>query len=214
MNRFYALFIVLLISHLSNAAISLKADTGKKTSGKGNLASVAFEPEYPGGIFAFNHYISKHLHYPDAARLMCINGKVYVSFEIDGDGKVTNVRSLNCIGAGCESEAVKVVQRSKPWKPGMQNGRPVQVNYIVPIDFRMETEKVYMENLAASDYGFVFNIKGKLYSLDDAEDILGKTFSPQRIEVVEPFDNYNRDQKFQVGHKKEVYLLIIKSHSN
>jgi hypothetical protein len=73
----------------------------------------------------------------------------------------------------------------------------------------METEKVYMENLAASDYGFVFSIKGKLYSVDDAEDILGKSFRPEKIEVVQPFDN-NKDQKLGVQHKKQVYLLVIK----
>jgi len=180
MKRFYALFIILLISHLSNAATSVRADTIKKTNGKNYYTSGGLEPEYPGGPGAFDKYISKHLYYPGAARLMCINGKVYVSFVIEKDGKVTNVTALNCIGAGCESEAVKVVQKSKCWKPGAQNGRPVSVNYVVPINFTMQEEKVYMETLAASDYGFVFNIKGKLYTIDEAEDILGKTFLPEK----------------------------------
>jgi|SRR6185437_11235035 len=213
MNRFFALLVLLLSCCVATAVARVKTDTTKKTGAKSGDAVMAFEPEYLGGITAFNKYIKRNLHYPDAARLMCINGKVYVSFVVDRDGRVKNVAALNCIGAGCESEAVKVVQRSKPWKPGMQYGRAVEVNYTVPISFNMEKEKVYLENLAASDYGFVFNIKGKLYSVDEAEDILGKTISPEKIERAEPFNDYNKDQKFELRHKKEVYLLVIKSSS-
>ena len=68
-----------------------------------------------------------------------------------------------------------------------------------------------MENLIASDYGFVFNIKGKLYSVDEAEDMLGKSIRAERIETAEPFNNAGNDRKFQMPRKKEVYLLIIKS---
>jgi len=173
--------------------------------------STAREPEYPGGPEAFNHYIIRKLHYPDAARLICINGKVYVSFVVDKDGKVRDVTPLNCVGAGCESEAVKVVQMSKPWKPGVQNGSPVSVNYTIPISFNMESTRVYMDNLQASDYGFVFEINGKLYSLSEAYRMLGKTFSPNRIESAEPFINQNNDQKFLMPNKKTIYLLKIKS---
>jgi protein TonB len=211
MKRFYALFIVLLISDLSYAAIKLKADTTKKISNRTKAASLPLEPEYPGGITAFNAYITKQLHYPDAARLMCINGKVFVSFAIERDGKVTDVSALNCLGAGCESEAVRVVQRSKPWKPAFQNGEAVKMKYIIPIEFNMENERVYIENLRASGFGFVFSIKGTLYSLDEAEDILGKTFKPEKIESAEPYHDQNAEQKLQMHHKKEVYLLVIKS---
>jgi periplasmic protein TonB len=213
MNRFFALSLLLLTCQLVTARARMNTDTAKKTAAKGDNAAVAFEPEYPGGITAFNSYIKRNLHYPDAARLMCINGKVYVSFVVDRDGRVTNVTALNCIGAGCESEAVRVVQRSKSWKPGTQHGRAVAVNYTVPIDFHMEKEKVYMENLAASDYGFIFNIEGRLYSVDEAEDILGKTFLPEKIAIAEPFSDYNKNQKFQLRHKKQVYLLVIKPSS-
>jgi TonB family protein len=211
MKSFYALFIVLLISHLSYAMTNIKADTTKKANSKSANKPLEFEPEYPGGIKAFNSYITKQLHYPDAARLMCINGKVYVSFTIERDGKVADVSALNCLGAGCESEAVRVVQKSRPWKPAFQNGEAVKMKYIVPIEFNMENERVYMENLRASGFGFVFSIKGTLYSLDEAEDILGKTFKPEKIESAEPFHSQNTEQKFGIHHKKEVYLLVIKS---
>ena len=175
-----------------------------------NYTAIEHEPQYPGGPEAFNHYIIRKLHYPDAARLICINGKVYVSFVVDKDGKVKDVTPLNCVGAGCESEAVKVVQLSKQWKPGFQNGAAVSVNYTIPIDFNMESTRVYMDNLQAFDYGFVFEINGKLYSLSEAYHTLGKSFSSNRIESAEPFVNQNNDQKFLMPNKKTIYLLTIK----
>jgi protein TonB len=211
MKRFCAIFITLLISHLSQAGININADTAKKTVDKSINAAGEFEPEYPGGAGAFEKYISRHLHYPDAARLLGINGNVYVSFVIDRDGKVTEVTPVNCIGAGCESEAVKVVKRCKPWKPGLQNGRAASVHYTIPINFRMETGRVYMDNLAASDYGFIFKIRGVLYNVDEAEDILGKTISPNKIESAELFYDYDTLKKLRIRNKKEVYLLILKS---
>jgi TonB family protein len=199
MKHFFALFTLLLISCLCYA---VTADTAKKV--------ISTEPEYPGGLQAFDRYIRRNLHYPWPARLMCINGSVYVSFVIGSDGKVTKVTAINCLGAGCESEAVRVVQKSRPWKPGLQNGQPASVNFTIPINFNIEHEKVYMENLMASGYGFVFKIKGVLYTADEAEEILGKTFKPEKIESAEPFYNYDNNPRFVMRHKREAFLVIIK----
>jgi protein TonB len=202
MKRFFVLVIQLLMSCLCYASTRSMADTARKTAGS--------QPEYPGGLVAFDNYIRRNLHYPWAARLMCINGSVYVSFAVGSDGKVTKVTAINCLGAGCESEAVRVVEKSRSWKPGKLDGKPVSVNYIIPINFNMENERVYMENLLAADFGFIFNIKGVLYTADEAEEILGKTFKPEKIESVEPFYNANNDPKFIMHRKKEVYLVTIR----
>jgi protein TonB len=183
-----------------------------ETSVKDTNSFAAIEPQYPGGVQAFNNYITRKLHYPDAARLICINGKVFVSFVVDKDGSVKDVTPLNCVGAGCESEAVKVVRLSKQWKPGFQNGEPVSVTYTISINFNMESTRVYMDNLRASDYGFVFEINGELCSLSEAYRMLGKSFSATRIESAEPFVSQNNDQKFLLPNKKITYLLIIKSN--
>ena len=68
-----------------------------------------------------------------------------------------------------------------------------------------------MENLIASGYGFVFSIKGKLYSIDDAENILGTTLNPDKIETAEPLTDQDTKQKLVKHHKKETYLILIKS---
>jgi periplasmic protein TonB len=122
------------------------------------------------------------------------------------------VTPKNCIGAGCEAEAIRLLEASPKWKPGLQNGIPVRVAYFIPISFSLGKEKVtYIGNLKKSDYGFVFNIKGTLYTIDEAEKIIGSSFMPYQIQSADPFYNYNKVPKFDMPNKKEVYILIFKS---
>ncbi|HEY4323003.1 MAG TPA: energy transducer TonB [Mucilaginibacter sp.] len=168
-------------------------------------------PEFPGGISAFERYIRKNLRYPEVALLIGINGKLNMCFVISKKGKVTNVTPINCIGAGCEAEAVKLLEKSPSWKPGMLYDRPVSVSYSVPITFLNDKHKASMKELRKSSYGFVFSVKGRLYTIDEAEKILGNTFLSPQIEIAVPFYNYNKIPKFDMPDKKEVYLLIFKS---
>jgi protein TonB len=205
------LFFFLLVTGISKAGVIFKGDTIINNNTKPIFAALEFEPEYPGGASAFYKYISKNLRYPDVARLIGISGKVFVSFVVNRDGKIVEVTPINCLGAGCESEAVTVVSTSIPWKPGIQNGKPVRVQYTMPINFYIDIGKVSMKQLRTSNYGFVFDIKGTFYSIDKAQAILGKSFMPSQIEIAEPFYNANKDPKFEMPDKKEVYLLKIKS---
>ena len=90
-----------------------------------------------GGMAAFYKYVSKNMKYPNQAKRMGIEGKVYVQFVIDKDGSVTDVQAVKGIGAGCDEAAVKVVSASKKWKPGKQRGRPVKQRIILPITFKL-----------------------------------------------------------------------------
>ena len=210
MKRCYLLILTVVITQAVNAGIF--TGNARKVVDTNQFAP-AFKkvPEYPGGMKAFSRYISKNLKYPDIANLVGINGKVYVSFVINQDGKVIEVTPVSCIGAGCESEAVRIIENSKQWTPGLLDGRPVRVQYTVPIDFNISKEKVRFNDLKSSAYGFVFNIKGVLYSIDEAKIILGRSFTPDQVEIAEPFFNYNNDPKFIMPDKKDVYLIIIKS---
>ncbi len=95
------------------------------------------QPEPQGGMGAFYQYISKNLQYPNQARRMGIEGKVFVQFVVDKDGTITEVQAIKGIGAGCDEEAVKVIQNAPKWKPGKQRGRPVKVRMILPITFKL-----------------------------------------------------------------------------
>ncbi|WP_448518217.1 energy transducer TonB [Rhodoflexus sp.] len=90
-----------------------------------------------GGMEAFLKYVSKNLKYPAQARRMGVEGKVFVQFVVDRDGSITDVKVVKGIGAGCDEEAVRVIENAPKWKPGKQRGRPVKQRIVLPISFKL-----------------------------------------------------------------------------
>jgi protein TonB len=90
-----------------------------------------------GGMAAFYKYVSEKMKYPAQARRMGIEGKVFIEFVINRDGSITDVKLMKGIGAGCDEEAIRVVQSAPPWNPGKQRGKPVRQRYVVPIIFKL-----------------------------------------------------------------------------
>lgn len=93
------------------------------------------EPD--GGMQAFYKYVGKNMEYPNQAKRMGVEGKVFVQFIIDKDGKITDVKAVRGIGAGCDEEAVRVLQNAPKWKPGKQRGRAVRQRMVIPISFKL-----------------------------------------------------------------------------
>ena len=94
-------------------------------------------PEYPGGINKLMEYLSKNIEYPKAARESGIQGRVFVSFIVEKDGSISNVKVIRSIGGGCDEEAVRVVKAMPKWKPGKQRGKAVRVSYMLPVVFKL-----------------------------------------------------------------------------
>lgn len=90
-----------------------------------------------GGIAQFYEYISANLVYPPPARRMRVEGKVFVEFVINKDGTITDVKAVKGIGAGCNEEAVRVIQNAPAWNPAKQRGKPVRQKMVLPIYFKM-----------------------------------------------------------------------------
>ena len=95
------------------------------------------QPGFPGGMPAFYQFVSKNMKYPNTARRMGIEGKVFVQFVVDKDGTITEVQAIKGIGAGCDEEAVRVLKSSPKWSPGKQRGKSVKVRMILPITFKL-----------------------------------------------------------------------------
>ncbi len=81
--------------------------------------------------------IGSKLKYPEQARRMGIEGKVYVEFVVQKSGKVTDIKVLKGIGAGCDEAAKAVMSEMEYWNPGKMNGHPVAVIMQMPIIFRL-----------------------------------------------------------------------------
>lgn len=94
-------------------------------------------PSPVGGMSSFFNFVRKNLKYPNQARRMRIEGRVFVQFIVDKDGALTEVTVVKGIGAGCNEEAVRVMSMAPKWNPGKQRGKPVKVRMILPIHFRL-----------------------------------------------------------------------------
>ena len=94
-------------------------------------------PSFAGGDGELMKFIQKNIVYPAIEKEAGISGTAYVTFVVDKEGKITDVKILRGVSGGpnCDKEAMRVVKAMPPWKPGKQNGRPVSVQYNLPIKF-------------------------------------------------------------------------------
>ena len=95
-------------------------------------------PEYPGGQAALFEFISKNVKYPEDAVKKKVEGKVFVTFVVDTDGKITDVSLLRKVFPSLDAEAIRVISAMPNWIPGRQKGQAVRVKYTVPIMFRLK----------------------------------------------------------------------------
>lgn len=95
-----------------------------------STAGIEVKPDFPGGMDKFYSFVGKNYRTPEEEGL---KGKVYVSFVVEKDGSLTDIKVLRDIGYGTGKEAIRVLQKSPKWNPGIQNGKPVRVQYSLPI---------------------------------------------------------------------------------
>jgi protein TonB len=84
-------------------------------------------------------FLAKNIEYPEQAKKEKITGRVFVSFVVEKNGEVSNVKILRGIGGGCDEEALRVVSKMPKWKPGKDDyGNSVRVQYNLPIKFALD----------------------------------------------------------------------------
>jgi len=96
------------------------------------------QPTYPGGDEARIKFLQDNMKYPEEAKELGVQGKVFVTFVVEVDGSITDVRVLRGIGSGCDDEAIRVVKSMPKWVPGKQRGVPVRVQFNLPINFKLQ----------------------------------------------------------------------------
>ena len=94
-------------------------------------------PEYVGGEKAQNRFLAENIKYPDAAAKNGIQGIVYLSFAVDEDGNLKDIKIIRGIGGGCDEEALRVVKLMPKWIPGTQSGKAVRVLFNMTISFSL-----------------------------------------------------------------------------
>lgn len=112
--------------------------SGKDMTVGGVFTYVEEMPEFPGGENAMLGYLAKNIRYPSEARETSISGTVYISFIVHKDGSIGEIELLRGIGGGCEEEAIRVIRNMPRWRPGKQNGNTVNVQYKLPVNFKIK----------------------------------------------------------------------------
>ncbi|WP_316821214.1 TonB family protein [Pedobacter gandavensis] len=124
-----------------------KGGTGGEAAGTGGAGEVDNQiydargievyPEFEGGMKGWAKFLQRNLRYPDLAQEREVQGRVMVSFVIERDGSISDVKLISGIGSGCDEEALRVIRKSPNWKPGRQNSQTVRVRYTMPLAFAL-----------------------------------------------------------------------------
>lgn len=94
-------------------------------------------PEFPGGMNAMMQWIGGNLKYPDRAVMNNTQGRVLVQFTVMADGSIRDAKVTKPVDEELDKEALRLIKAMPKWKPGMMNGKPVNVRYTLPITFRL-----------------------------------------------------------------------------
>lgn len=140
------------------------------------------DPEYPGGIEGLYQFLVANINYPELAIEEDIQGKVYVTFIVDIDGSIKWPRVVKDIGGGCGQEALRVIKLMPKWIPGQNDGKPVCVQFTLPISFNLQPT-----NELSSDIFSSFAPSG--------QNLWFKKTSPTDVFIIFPSDDYKKPYK-------------------
>ncbi|MDY4789426.1 MAG: energy transducer TonB [Bacteroidales bacterium] len=118
-------------------AFSLNVNAQEKKSDNSDVVFtvVENEAEFPGGVEAMNSFMAENIKYPTLAKQKNIEGKVIISFIVEKNGTLSDIRTIKDIGEGCGDEGVRIVKLMPKWKPAKQKGQPVRQQFLLPISF-------------------------------------------------------------------------------
>jgi periplasmic protein TonB len=131
------IILMLFITIFLNSGICHSQNKENKSKG-GVYQQVEVMPEYPGGETALMNDLISAIKYPEEAKKNGVQGKVYVSFVVDEQGKVTNAKIERGVEASLDKESLRVVNELKTWKPGKEKGKAVKVAYTIPIKYALD----------------------------------------------------------------------------
>lgn len=118
---------------------SAKGDPdGGSTDPNKIFKAVEVEPEPPGGMAGFIQWVARNYVYPQGALDAGVSGTIQLSFVVEKDGSLTDIKVVRDMSYGTGDAAVRVLKKAPKWSPGIQNGRPVRVAYTLPIKLNIQ----------------------------------------------------------------------------
>ena len=99
------------------------------------------DPQFPGGIYEMQKWIMQNINYPEAARENREQDIVYVKFIVGSDGVLRDITISRGVSESLDNECLRLVAAMPRWTPGYQDGKPVNVSFTLPINFRLSNEE-------------------------------------------------------------------------
>lgn len=99
--------------------------------------AVETQPTFPGGDEGLATFLIHNVKYPAIAKENGVQGKVYLRYIVEPDGSLSNMKIVREPGSGLGDEAVRVLNLSPKWNPGIQKGQKVRVQFTMPINFSL-----------------------------------------------------------------------------
>lgn len=94
-------------------------------------------PQFPGGAVEMMKWLTKNLIYPESAQRRKKQGRVVVQFDINTNGKVSDIKVIKSVDPQLDREALRVIRMMPDWKPGVQNDKPCRTRVVIPVWFRL-----------------------------------------------------------------------------
>lgn len=125
------------------AAVSATEEAAENEAKQNEVFSAVEQmPQYPGGDAAMLHDLAMNLTYPENAMKENRQGRVVVRFVVDTDGTIKDPSIIRGQGEDLDKAAIDAVMKLKPFTPGMNNGKPVAVYYVLPVSFKLQGDEV------------------------------------------------------------------------
>ncbi len=96
------------------------------------------EAAFPGGQRMMQYFISSYIEYPEASLDMEEQGKVYLSFVVEGDGSLSTIMIEKGVSQALDREAKRLIKSMPSWSPAYCNGEPVRIKVRLPLVFTLE----------------------------------------------------------------------------
>lgn len=127
--------VLLFISLFCTLGVSAQSNSTSRTE---RLFDVVEEmPMFPGGNAALMDFLANNIKYPQVAEENGIQGRVVLTFTVEPDGSLTEVKVVRGVDIALDKEAIRVVKSMPKWIPGKVGGQPVAVKYTLPITFHL-----------------------------------------------------------------------------
>ena len=121
--------------------IITKNAPGLKGTSKDDVYTIVEQmPEFPDGPEGLKIYMLANVKYPPLALDNGIQGKVFISFVVNKEGRITNAKVARSVDPSLDQEALRVVESMPSWIPGKQNDKAVDVQYTLPVEFKLPKE--------------------------------------------------------------------------